>query len=122
MAGQGMRGQNLWAGGIVGNGMTNEVEIAAATGTRFACLFQSNSFSQYSVARSGNNYVFFVWDGAIKNMFDIYDALNDTWTIGQLDQAISPSFVVTVNNIIYVVGTSGPDNDGYYNQVWKLQF
>ena len=55
-------------------------------------------------------------------MFDIYDGLNDTWTIGQLDQAISPSFVVTVNNVIYVVGTSDPDNDGYYNQVWKLQF
>ena len=29
MAGLGMRGQNVWAGGIVGNGMTNEVEIRA---------------------------------------------------------------------------------------------
>lgn len=121
MAGQGMRGQNVWAGGIVGNGMTNEVEIRA-TATRFACLFQSNSFSQYSVARSGNNYVFFVWGGAAKNKFDIYDALNDTWTIGQLDQIVSPSFVITVNNTIYVVGTAGSNNDGYYDQVWKLQF
>ena len=121
MAGLGMRGQNVWAGGIVGNGMTNEVEIRA-TGTRFACLFQSNSFSQYNVARSGNNYVFFVWDGAIKNKFDIYDALNDTWTIGILDQIVSPSFVITVNNTIYVVGTAGSNNDGYYDQVWKLQF
>jgi hypothetical protein len=122
MAGLGMRGQNVWAGGTVDNGMTNEVEIYGLTGTRFACLFQSNSFSQYSVARSGTNYVFFVWNGATKNMFDIYDALNDTWTIGQLDQIVSPSFVVTANNTIYVAGTAGSNNDGYYDQVWKLQF
>ncbi|HVT86544.1 MAG TPA: PKD domain-containing protein [Chitinophagaceae bacterium] len=124
MAGIGMRGQNVWAGGNVNNGMTNEVEIYNYVNevTRFGCLFQSNSFSQYSVARSGNEYVFFVWGGAVKNQFDIYDALNDTWTIGQLDQIVSPSFVITVNNAIYVVGTSGSNNDGYYDQVWKLQF
>lgn len=119
MAGVGMRGQNVWAGGTVGNNMTNEVEI---TGPLFSCLFQSNSFSQYSVAKSGNKYVFFVWGGAAKDKFDIYDALNNTWTIGLLDQPVSPSFVISVNDIIYVAGTSGSNNDGYYDQVWKLQF
>lgn len=121
MAGIGMRGQNVWAGGKIDTGMTNEVEIVG-TDTRFGCLFQSNSFSQYSVAKSGNNYVFFVWDGTSKNKFDIYDALNDTWKIGLLDQTISPSFVVSANNTIYVVGTDNPNDNGFYSQVWKLQF
>jgi hypothetical protein len=122
MAGIGMRGKNVLAGGNVGNGMTNEVEILTTPETQFSCLSQSNSFSQYSVAGSGNKFVFFVWGGAIKNQFDIYDALNDSWTIGELDQTVSPSFVITVNNTIYVVGTSDSNNDGYYDQVWKLQF
>lgn len=122
MAGLGMRGQNVWAGGKTSSGMTNEVEIRMDAGNRFACLFQSNSFGPYSVARSGNAIVFFVWGGANKNRFDIYDALNDTWTIGLLDKVVSPSFVVTVNNEIYVIGTSGLNNDGYYDQLWKLQF
>lgn len=121
MAGLGMRGKNVWAGGITNNGMTNEVEISDQSGTRFSCLFQSNSFSQYSVGKTGNNVVFFVWDGTAKNKFDIYDALNDTWTIGMLDQAITPSLVISVNDIIYVVGGWGNSN-GFYDQVWKLQF
>lgn len=122
MAVLGMRGQTVLAGGTTTNGMTNEVEILTTPETRFTCLFQSNSFSQFSVARSGNNFVFFVWDGKEKNKFDIYDAVNDTWKIGLLDQTISPSFVVSANNTIYVVGTTGPNNKGYYDQVWKLQF
>ncbi|HWC53661.1 MAG TPA: PKD domain-containing protein [Chitinophagaceae bacterium] len=122
MAGVGMRGKNILAGGNLNNGMTNEVEILTTPETQFSCLFQSNSFSQYSVARSGNRYVFFVWNGPIKNMFDIYDGLNDSWTVGILDQEVSPSFIIAVNNDIYVVGTSGENNDGYYDKVWKLQF
>ncbi|MBS1653873.1 MAG: hypothetical protein JSU05_03435 [Bacteroidetes bacterium] len=90
--------------------------------TQFSCLSQSNSFNQYSVARSGTSYVFFIWNGAIKNTFDIYDGLTDSWTIGQLDQELSSSFVVSVNDVIYVAGTSVPGNDGYYDHVWKLQF
>jgi hypothetical protein len=94
----GMRGQNIWAGGKSGANMLNEVEIRLDAGNKFACLFQSNAFGQYSVARAGNNIVFFVWSGVVKNKFDIYDALNDKWSIGLLDRVVSPSYVITVNN------------------------
>jgi hypothetical protein len=117
-----MRGQNIWAGGKSGANMLNEVEIRLDAGNKFACLFQSNAFGQYSVARAGNNIVFFVWSGVVKNKFDIYDALNDKWSIGLLDRVVSPSYVITVNNEIYVIGTAGLTNDGFYDQVWKLQF
>lgn len=118
MVGIGLRSGVLFAGGTTSNGMTNEVELA---GNHFSCLFQPNSFSQYSMAESNNRFVFFVWDGVEKDKFDIYDATSNTWFIGKLNQAITPSLVISVDNTIYVVGAIG-GGDGYYNQVWKLEF
>ncbi len=123
IASVGMRGKTLWAGGTTSNGITNEVEFFDfnTQSTTFACLFQANSFSQYRTARKDNNVVFWGNDGTEKNKFDIYDAINDTWSIGILDQAIIISGMISVNNAIYITGASATGN-GYSDQVWKLEF
>jgi Kelch motif len=123
MAGIGLRTQCVWAGGKTDAGNTNQVEMLDINtlSTTFSCLFQPNAFSNYSVAKLGNKFAFFVWDGAAKDRFDIYDAVTNTWTIGLLDQAITPSMVISANNSIYIAGGYGNSN-GYYDQVWKLVF
>jgi K319L-like, PKD domain len=123
IAAMGMRGKILWAGGSTSDGLTNEVEIVdlATQTTTFSCLFQPNSFGYYSLGKKDTRLVFFVWNGEAKDRFDIYDVLSNTWTIGVLNQAITPSIVISVNDEIYVAGAAGNSN-GYYNQVWKLVF
>ena len=123
MAGIGLRAQCVWAGGKTNAGNTNQVEMLDINtlSTTFSCLFQSNAFSNYSIAKLGNKFVFFIWDGEAKNKFDIYDAITNTWTIGLLDKAITPSMVISANNSIYIAGEYGNSN-GYYDQVWKLIF
>ncbi len=124
MASTTINGKLFWAGGVTSDGITNEVEmedLIGPTGTTFSCLFQPNSFSYHSIGKSNNKMVFFVWDGRAKNRFDIYDIITNTWSIGVLDQDITPSLIISVNNTIYVAGGVGNSN-GYYNQVWKLFF
>ncbi|HLF45838.1 MAG TPA: PKD domain-containing protein [Chitinophagaceae bacterium] len=103
------------AGGTTQNGITNKVE--GMTG----CLFQPNSFSYHSYGKINNDLVFFVWDGKVKTKFDIYNVSTKTWSIGVLDRAITPSLIISEGGIFYVVGALGSGN-GFYNQVWKLEF
>jgi N-acetylneuraminic acid mutarotase len=105
----------ILAGGTSQSGMINKVEGIPG------CLFQPNSFSYHSYGKVGNKLVFFVWDGKVKSRFDIFDISTNSWLIGVLDQPVTPSLVITVNNTIYVVGGYGNSN-GYYDQVWKLDF
>ncbi|MBL7752093.1 MAG: hypothetical protein JNN29_11970 [Chitinophagaceae bacterium] len=119
----GLRGKVMWAGGTTAGGVTNKVEMLDVNtqSTSFSCLFQPNSFSYQSLGKSNERLVFFVWNGTAKDRFDIYDVVNDSWSIGVLDQAITPSLLISVNNEIYVVGALAGGN-GYYDQVWKLVF
>lgn len=123
MVSVGLRGKVMWAGGTTAGGVTNSVEVLDVNNqsTSFSCLFQPNSFSYQSLGKSNERLVFFVWNGAAKDRFDIYDVVNDSWSIGVLDQAITPSLLISVNNEIYVVGALAGGN-GYYDQVWKLVF
>lgn len=123
IAGLGMRGKVLWSGGITITGKTNEIEILDVNfqTTTFYCLQQASSFSSYSIAKKDNSVVFFVWDGAEKNKFDIFDAVNETWSIGLLNESITPSIIITANNTIYVAGATLGGN-GFYDQVWRLDF
>ncbi|MEO5945177.1 MAG: hypothetical protein ABIP79_00060 [Chitinophagaceae bacterium] len=105
----------IMAGGTTEKGMINSVEGIGG------CLFQPNSFSHHSYGKLGNKIVFFIWDGKAKNRFDIFDLTTSIWSIGVLDQAITPSLIISVNNTIYVTGDYGNTN-GYYKQVWKLEF
>jgi hypothetical protein len=57
-----------------------------------------------------DNKIVFLKSG---NMFDIYDPMTQTWTIGILPMNIQYPSIISVNNIIYV--TNG-------TQVWKLDF
>ncbi len=123
MVSVGLRGKVMWAGGTTPGGVTNSVEVLDVNNqsTSYSCLFQPNSFSYQSLGKSNERLVFFVWNGVSKDRFDMYDVVNDTWSIGVLDQAIRPSLVISVNNEIYVVGALAGGN-GYYDQVWKLVF
>lgn len=105
----------ILAGGTTQNGITNKVEGIEG------CLFQPNSFSYHSYGKINNDLVFFIWDGKEKNKFDIYNISTKAWSIGLLDRAITPSLITTVNNTIYVVGAIASGN-GFYNQVWRLEF
>lgn len=106
---------SIMAGGTTENGITNKVDGISG------CLFQPNSFSYHSYAKLGTKLVFFIWDGNAKNRFDIFDLATNTWSIGVLDQTITPSLIISVDNTIYVTGAYG-NNNGYYKQVWKLEF
>lgn len=123
MAGAAIRGKIIWAGGTASGHLTNEVEVLnlLTPGTSFSCLFQPNSFYYHSTGKSNNKIVFFIWDGKAKDKFDIYDVTNDTWSIGILDRAITPSVIISVNNTIYIAGADG-NSDGFYQEVWKLDF
>ncbi|HJS55520.1 MAG TPA: hypothetical protein VJ765_13290, partial [Chitinophagaceae bacterium] len=54
------------------------------------------------------------------NKFDIYDLVNNSWSIGVLNQNIDGASIIAINNTIYVAG--GYMNGSLSNVVWKLEF
>lgn len=119
----------IWAGGSTyainywGTYTSGTVEIKDVTtqGSTFSCLLEAKSWwdnNQKAVLKN-NQVVFFTGDG-VANKFDIYDIVNNSWSIGELNENIAGAAVISVNNTIYVAG--GYVNGSLSNIVWKLEF
>ena len=67
-----------------------------------------------------NNQIVFFTGSGVSNKFDIYDIVNDSWSIGSLNQNIIGAAVISVNNTIYVAG--GTLNGSLSGIVWRLEF
>ena len=98
-----------------------EIKDVNTQSSSFSCLFESKEWwdnDQKAVVRN-NQIVFFTGYG-LSNKFDIYDIVNNSWSIGELNQNIVGAAVISVNNTIYVAG--GYVNGVSSNIVWKLEF
>jgi N-acetylneuraminic acid mutarotase len=54
------------------------------------------------------------------NLFDIYDTVSNSWSIGVLPTPVTGASVISVNNTIYIAG--GDINGVSSNKVYKLEF
>jgi hypothetical protein len=99
---------------------SNKVEIRdiSTQASTFACLSQSKS-GFHAVLKS-NEIVFFTpsWIGS--DIFDIYNTVSDTWSVGKLNQVVSSAAIISVKNKIYVAG--GEVGGGLSNKVWLLDW
>jgi N-acetylneuraminic acid mutarotase len=122
-------GKIIWAGGSTstinyywGNYTSATVEIKDVNtqSSSFSCLFEPKSWgdNDQKAVLKNNQLVFFT--NGLSNKFDIYDMVNNSWSIGQLNQNIVGAAVISVNNTIYVAG--GYVNGSVSNIVWKLEF
>ncbi len=55
-----------------------------------------------------------------KPLFDIYNIVSDTWSIGRMNELIYDPSVISVNNTIYVAGGGYPNP--LSNRIYKLEF
>ena len=120
----------IWAGGTTSStntylgGYTSamvEIKDVNTQSSSFSCLFEPKLWGlieQKAVVK--NNQVVFFTGNVISNKFDIYDIVNNSWSIGELNQNINGAAVISVNNTIYVAG--GYTNGSFSNIVWKLEF
>jgi hypothetical protein len=114
-----------WAGGInsfsAPYARSNKVEIKDINtqASTFACLSQSKS--EFHAILKGNEIVFFTpaWSGS--DIFDIYNTVTDTWSVGKLNQVVSSAAIISVNNKIYVAGGE-VGGGGFSNKVWLLEW
>jgi N-acetylneuraminic acid mutarotase len=119
-----------WAGGLrhgsnpSQNINTSEVEIkdVITQSTTSTCLFQPNNWwiNPQSSVQKNNKLIFFTGTGSSQNMFDIYDTITNSWSIGVLDQDVTSATIISVNNVVYVAG--GFINGILSDKVWKLEF
>jgi kelch-like protein 20 len=124
----------FWAGGTsinysnyYGNYTSAMVEIKDVNtqSSSFFCLFEPKVWwgNDQKAVQKNNQIVFFIGNGngvSNSNRFDIYDMVNNSWSIGVLNQNIVGASVISVNNTIYVAG--GYTNGSLSNLVWKLEF
>ncbi len=118
----------IWAGGTTstinswGQYSSRLVEIKDVNtqSSSFSCLFESKSWWNDQKAVEKNNQIVFFTGTGVLNKFDIYDIVNNSWSIGELNQNIRGAAVTSVNNTIYVAG--GYMNGSLSNIVWKLEF
>ena len=54
------------------------------------------------------------------NLFDIYDTVSNSWSIGVLPTPVTGASVISVNNTIYVAG--GNVDGVLRDKVYKLEF
>ena len=120
----------IWAGGSTSTtnnylgGYTSamvEIKDVNTQSSSISCLFEPKLWGhsdQKAVVK--NNQVVFFTGNVISNKFDIYDIVNNSWSIGELNQNINGAAVISVNNTIYVAG--GYTNGSFSNIVWKLEF
>ena len=118
----------VWAGGST---LTNgagyyysrmvEIKDINTLSSSFSCLIEPKSWwpGNQKAAAKDNQIVFFTGNG-VQNKFDIYDLVNNSWSIGTLNQNIFGASLIAVNNTIYVAG--GYVNGSLSNIVWKLEF
>ena len=124
----------FWAGGTsinYNNYYSNytsamvEIKDVNTQSSSFSCLFEPKVWwgnDQKAVVKN-NQIVFFIGNGngvSNSNKFDIYDMVNNSWSIGVLNQNIVGAAIIAVNNTIYVAG--GYVNGSSSNVVWKLEF
>ena len=112
----------FWAGG---ESINNQGQHTSALVEIKDVITQSTTFSSLSEPKlwqgnhkgvvKNNQVIFFLGNRGAKNKFDIYDTVNNSWSIGVLDQDIAGASIISVNNTIYVVGAPS-------NIVWKLEF
>lgn len=120
-------GKIFWGGGSTSVGQLPDVEIwDPSTGnSSWTCMIPRGMFN--AVAKD-DNLIFFTGDqgnpSLPNNKIEIYNTTSHTWSTGLLDQSITVSSIISVNNTIYVAG--GTDNiyngSGPSNKVWKLIF
>ena len=100
-----------------------EMKDVNTQGSSFSCLYEPKAWwnnDQKAVVKN-NQIVFFTENSnGESSKFDIYDIVNNSWSIGQLNQNIVGAAVIAVNNTIYVAG--GYVNGSLSNVVWKLEF
>ena len=106
-----------------------EIKDANTQNTSIGFLNQPRSYfvngGQNAVAKN-NRIIFFNGSRYLnsldlhKNKFDIYDPINNTWSVGLLPVTIEAASIISVNNTVYVAG--GLVNGALTNQVWKLGF
>ena len=120
----------LWAGGSTINYLNPiasyasvmvEIKDVSTQTSSFSCLSEPRKWwdGDSKAVLKNNQIVFFTGSGAW-NKFDIYDIVNNSWSIGALNQNIVGAAVISVNNTIYVAG--GNVNGSLSNIVWKLEF
>ena len=119
----------IWAGGSTSttnpwdrytSGMV-EIKDVTNQSSSFSCLLEPRIWwdSDSKAVLKNNQIVFFTGSG-VSNKFDIYDIVNDSWSIGSLNQNIIGAAVISVNNTIYVAG--GTLNGSLSGIVWRLEF
>jgi hypothetical protein len=114
-----------WAGGVTTSASGNQVPSSlveirdVVTGAiSLSCLFQPNA--SFKAVVKDNKIVFFTGQGTVKNKFDIYNTVTNTWSVGVLPVSLEDATIISVNNTIYIAG--GYVNGTESNQVWKLEF
>jgi len=117
-----------WAGGRTNTGVLPyascivEIRDIDLNESAFANLFQPNA--NFRATARNNEIVFFTFGYGVfdagRNLFDIYNISNKSWSIGVLEKRVSGASIISVNNVIYVAG--GELDGVLYNQLWKLEF
>ena len=117
-------GNNLyWAGGSNNQWLNaNSVEIRDLS-TGVSSMDCGLPKFGHSAVQKNDNIVFFTGSNTISSGtdFDIYHTTSHTWSVGKLSQPLFGAAIISVNNTIYVAGGSDGHN-GFYNQLWKLEF
>jgi Galactose oxidase, central domain/Kelch motif len=122
-------GRIFWAGGSSGVYPTmhtsctvDVIDVNAGT-SGISHLFRpgnwNTSFGQNAVVKN-DEIIFFRHGEGDNRRFDIYNNRTGVWSIGEIDQNIKNSSIISVDNQIYLAG--GIVNGVLSGQVWKLEF
>jgi hypothetical protein len=118
MAAISVSGKIYWAGGEVVNcgssySLSNEVQIFDPNTQRstYSCLFQPNA--RFKAVIKGDNIIFFIGQGSVKDRFDIYNVTTGKWSIGLLQQRVYESDIYSYGDVVYLSNGS---------TAWKLEF
>jgi hypothetical protein len=118
-------GSTIYWAGPVATGNNNWIERAEVWNTTdnsvtYNCLCFTRYFPQ-AFARN-NEVAFFGWasTSGVTNRFDIFNAQNNTWSIGMINLALNGPAIVQFNNTIYMAG--GSLNAAQTNKVFTLNW
>ena len=103
-------GKIYWAGGVVGYDAVNDRDISTCRVEIRDVNTQSSSFTNLSQPTSflsneqSQKPIFYKGKILFGGVSDIYDPLNNSWSIGKLPQNVSVESVVLINNGLYAIG------------------